>query len=101
MALIDVGNPAATGSSISYWQDQLTNTRILLFELDKAILALERQEKESYTLNTGQSVITVKRVNLPELIRQRAGLLKQIQDIENTIDNYQNTGGSFVQVVPY
>jgi len=101
MAIIEAGHPAATGSPLSYWKDQLTNTRIVLFELDKAILILERDERESYTLNTGQSTITVRRIDLPELIKQRASLLKQIQDIESQIDILENPSSSFTQVVPY
>jgi hypothetical protein len=101
MALIEAGHPAATGSNRQYWQDQLLNSRVLLFELDKAILALERQEVESYTLDTGQTTTTVRRVNLPELIRQRAALFKQVQDIETILDNMDAAGGNFIQVLPF
>lgn len=101
MALIDADNPAATGTSESYWQDQLTNTRVLIFELDKAILKLQRQDVESYTMNTGQTIQTVKRVNLPALIKERADLLRQAQEIETLLENIQDPGGSFVQVVPF
>ena len=101
MALIEVDNPAAIGTTLQYWQDQLTNTRILLFELDKAILILTRDERENYTLDTGQTTVTVRHVNLPELINRRASLLKQAQEIEATIDNFVNTGASFTQVVPF
>ena len=101
MALIEAHSPAASGTTIEYWQDQLTNTRVLLFELDKAILVLERQDRESYTLDTGQTTVTVRRVNLPELIKQRAALLKQAQDIETMLEDMKNPGGGFVQVRPY
>lgn len=101
MALIEAGNPAATGTNRDYWQDQLRNSRVLLFELDKAILTLERQETEQYIFDTGQTQITVRRVNLPELIRQRAALLQQLQQIETMLDNIDNAGGNFIQVVPY
>jgi hypothetical protein len=101
MALIEVDHPAASGSSVDYWKDQLTNTRVLLFELDKAILKLERKEVESYTLDTGQTTYTARRVNLPELINRRAALLKQAQEIEAMIDSLENAGASFTQVVPY
>jgi hypothetical protein len=101
MAIIDADNPAIAGNDRQYWQDQLQNSRILLFELDKAILALERQETESYTLDTGQSTITVRRQNLPELIKQRAALLKQTQDISAIIEELDSAaGGFFTQVVP-
>ena len=101
MALIEADNPAATGSTESYWQDQLTNTRVLLFELDKAILILTRKERESYTIDTGQTTVTVRHVNLPELLNRRAALLKQIQDIEAILSSAPDSGGNFVQVVPY
>jgi len=101
MALIEEDHPAAADSVLGFWQDQLKNTRILLVELDKAILKLERQEKESYTIDTGQTTITARRVDLPELINRRASLLKQLKDIEDTIANLTDPGGDFVQVVPY
>jgi hypothetical protein len=101
MALIEPDNPAANGSSKEYWQDQLTNTRVLIFELDKAILKLERKEVESYTLDTGQTTITARRVNLPELINRRTLLLKQAQEIEAMLDQMNNAGASFTQILPW
>jgi hypothetical protein len=101
MALIEAGHPALSGNDRQFWQDQLNNSRILLHELDVAILMLERQEIESYTIDTGQINQTVRRVNLPELMKQRAALIKQIQDISATLDNIDNSGGSFIQVVPF
>jgi hypothetical protein len=101
MALIEADNPASTGATRDYWQDQLRNTRVLIFELDKAILKLERQEIESYTVDTGQTTFTARRVNLPELLRQRAALLKQAQEIEALLENADNSGSCFIQVVPF
>ena len=101
MALIEAGNPAADGTPSEYWNDQLKNTRVLIFELDKAILKLERQEVESYTVDTGQTTFTARRVNLPELINRRALLLKQAQEIEAMLDQIVNGGACFTQVVPY
>lgn len=101
MALIEAGHPALSGNNRQFWEDQLKNSRILLHELDIAILKLERQEVESYTIDTGQSNQTVRRVNLPELMKQRAVLIKQIQDISTMLDNIDNGGGSFIQVVPF
>jgi hypothetical protein len=101
MALIEADNAALSGNDRQFWQDQLQNSRILLFELDKAILALERQEVESYTFDTGQNTTTVRRQNLPELIKQRAALLKQVQDIAAIVDSMDNAGSSiFAQAVP-
>jgi hypothetical protein len=101
MALIEAAHPALYGSDRQFWEDQLKNSRVLLFELDKAILALERQEIESYTINTGQDVQTVKRQNLPELIRQREALLRQIQSIQAALEILSSAGNNLIQVVPY
>jgi hypothetical protein len=101
MALIEPGNPAVFGNEKQFWEDQLKNTRVLLFELDKAILALERGEEESYTVDTGQTNFTVRRQNLPELIRQRASLISQMQSINTAIETIDSAGGNFVQVVPF
>jgi hypothetical protein len=101
MAIIDADNPALSGNNRQFWEDQLKNSRILLFELDKAILALERQEIERYTLDTGQSTVTVSRQNLPELIKQRGALLKQVEDIKSILESIDNQGrGAFTRVVP-
>jgi hypothetical protein len=101
MALIEADNPAVSGNEKKFWEDQLKNSRILLFELDKAILALERNAEESYTVDTGQTTFTVRRQNLPELIRQRASLVSQIQSITATLEILNSAGSNFTQVVPY
>jgi hypothetical protein len=101
MALIEPENPAVSGNEKQFWEDQLKNTRILLFELDKAILALERGEEESYTVDTGQTTFTVHQKNLPELIRQRASLISQMGSISATLEAINSAGGNFVQVVPF
>jgi hypothetical protein len=101
MALIEADNPAVSGGEKRFWEDQLKNSRILLFELDKAILALERGGEESYTVDTGQTTFTVRRHNLPETIRQRASLLGQIQSILAALEIFDSAGSNFTQVVPF
>jgi hypothetical protein len=101
MALIEADHPALSGDDRQFWQDQLRNTRILLFEYNKAILQLERGGEESYTLDTGQTTITLRRQNLPEIIKQLPILTKQIQDITAILDAIDNPGGNFIQVVPF
>jgi uncharacterized protein YdeI (YjbR/CyaY-like superfamily) len=101
MALIEADHPAATGSDLQYWQDEKTNTRIQIFELDKQILALEREIKESYTFNSGQTSISIRRHNLAELIAQKKALLDYAQRVDAIIDSLENPGGGFTQVVPY
>jgi hypothetical protein len=101
MALLEAGHPSVSGNEKQFWEDQLKNSRVLLYELDKAILALEREEVESYTLDTGQTTFTARRQNLPELIRQRASLVSQIQSINATLEVINSAGGNFTQVVPF
>jgi hypothetical protein len=82
MALIENDHPALTGGSQQYWLDELNNTRILLFNLDKAINALQKREVHTYTIDTGQDHYTVQRHDLPQLYMQRSTLIKQIDELE-------------------
>jgi hypothetical protein len=101
MALLEADNAALSGNDKQYWQDELKNSCILLFEYDKAILKLERREEESYTIDTGQTTVTYRFQNLPELIKQSSALIKRIQDITAIIQEVDNTGNNFFQVVPF
>jgi hypothetical protein len=101
MALIEADHPALSGNGRQFWQDQLQNTRILLFEYNQAILRLERDGEESYTIDTGQTTVTLRRQNLSEIIKQLPLLTKQIQDITVILEAIDNTGNNFVQVVPF
>jgi hypothetical protein len=85
MAIISENHPALTGDQKEYWEDILKNTRILLFELDKAIFALTREEKKPYTMDTGQTNISVTRQDVPALLDRREKLLKQIKDLEEKL----------------
>jgi hypothetical protein len=101
MALIEAEHPALSGDDRQFWQDQLQNTRVLLFEYNKAILILERADEESYTFDSGQTNITVRRQNLSEIIKQLPILTKQIQDITAILAAIDNVGNNFIQVVPF
>jgi hypothetical protein len=101
MALIEPGHPAADGTPLEILQDRKKNNLVLTFELDKAILKLERQEIETYTIDTGQTTFTGRRVNLPEAIKAKAFLSRELQEIEEAIDRLVNGGACFTQVVPY
>jgi len=52
-------------------------------------------------MDTGQTSQSVKRINLSSLIKERETLQRQLQQIEAIIERLTNTGGSFIQVVPY
>jgi hypothetical protein len=99
--ILEAEHPALSGNDRQFWQDQLQNTRILLFEYNKAILHLERSREESYTIDTGQTTITLRRQNLSEIIKQLPILTKQIQDITAILEAIDNAGNNFVQVVPF
>jgi hypothetical protein len=95
MAIIDPDSPALSGNT---WADTLKNARIILFELDKAILALTRQGIKSFSLNTSQTSQNITQQDLPILIQRRADLIKQIQELEALAG--QGVPPAHVQVVP-
>jgi len=82
MGIIDPDNEIVNESSCEYWQNELVNTKILLNEIDKAILAITKTNIESYTIDTGQSRQTVTRVNIPALIQQKSSLQNTINSLE-------------------
>jgi hypothetical protein len=53
MAILEPDHPALSDNTA--WADTLKNARIILFELDKAILALTREGLKSFIINTGQT----------------------------------------------
>jgi hypothetical protein len=97
MAIIEEGHPALAGTPSQYLADTLKNSRILLYDLDKAIYALTKEEVKTYSVNTGQTVINASRQDLPLLIKARADLMAQIRQLEEQLDDTSRA----VQVVPY
>lgn len=83
--LLDENNPITAEDQRTFWNDTLANSRILLFNIDKAILALTKEEKKSYSMDTGQTTINVTLQDLPGLIAQRDKLIKQIDDLEDKL----------------
>jgi hypothetical protein len=99
MALIADNHPALSGDPKQFWKDELGNSRIILYELDKAIHALTKKEIRQYTINTGQDAQTVTRQDLPGLYDRREKLLKQIQELEIMTGEREADAG-MLQVVP-
>ena len=97
MAIIEEGHPALSGSAAESWADLVKNSKIILFELDKAILALTREGLKSFVLNTGQTTHNVTPLDLPILIQRRKDLIDQIERIEAQA-NFKPP--ALVQVVP-
>jgi len=83
--LIEESHPVTAEEQRKFWEDTLSNSRLLLFSIDKAILALTREERKSYSMDTGQTTINVTLQDLPSLINQRDKLIKQIDDLEDKL----------------
>jgi hypothetical protein len=82
MPEINPGSEAGNQSSLAYWCDELKNTKELLYEYNKAILALTTGGHQSYELDTGQTRQRVTRMDLSNLNEIRESLLSQIHDLE-------------------
>ena len=100
MALID---PSFNNDSpLQFWEDELNNTRRLLYEIEKAILyftqeALSSGGVQEYTIDTGQDRQTVKRSDLSSLYVRQKELLNTISILETRV---RPTGGA-VRVQPW
>lgn len=82
MALIDETHAINDQTSSEYWQDELKNSRLLLFKINQAINTISTGSHQSYTLDTGQTRQTVTRIDLPSLIEQRDNLIGKIRQLE-------------------
>jgi hypothetical protein len=82
MAIIDNDHATINETSNTFWQDALKNAKILLFEVEKGILATTQGGHQSYDLNSGQGSQSVRRLSLIELRELRSELLYQINDLE-------------------
>lgn len=100
MALID--SSFNNDSPLQFWEDELNNTRRLLYEIEKAILyftqeALSSGGVQEYTIDTGQDRQTVKRSDLSSLYIRHKELLNTISILETRV---RPTGGA-VRVQPW
>lgn len=82
MPLLDGSHEAASENSLEYWQNELKNSRILLFKVNQAISAITTANHQSYELDTGQTKQRVTRADLPSLIEQRKTLTSEIRNLE-------------------
>ena len=100
MALID---PSFNNDSpLQFWEDELNNTRRLLYEIEKAILyftqeALSSGGVQEYTIDTGQDRQTVKRSDLSSLYVRQKELLNIISILETRV----RPAGGAVRVQPW
>jgi len=82
MSLLDGSHSSNTQTSLEYWQDELKNSRVLLFKINEAISVVSTANHQSYTLDTGQTKQTVTRIDLPSLIVQSDRLIGRIRQLE-------------------
>lgn len=100
MALIDLS--FNNDSPLQFWEDELNNTRRLLYEIEKAILyftqeALSSGGVQEYTIDTGQDRQTVKRSDLSSLYVRQKELLNIISILETRV----RPAGGAVRVQPW
>jgi hypothetical protein len=97
MAIIDTNNAAYGETSDQFWRDELSNARILLDAVDRAIYSLTTKGIASYTIDTGQTRQAVTRSDLSMLQNWRTQLIVQISTLEARF----SVGGSrAVRIVP-
>jgi len=99
MAIIEEGHAALSGKDVA-WRDLIKDSEIILFELDKAILALTREGLKEFRLTTGQTTHNVTPLDLPVLIQRRKDLIDQIVRMEELIAQKNTPLPALVQVVP-
>ena len=100
MALID--SSFNNDSPLQFWEDELNNTRRLLYEIEKAILyftqeALSSGGVQEYTIDTGQDRQTVKRSDLSSLYIRHTELLNTMSILETRV----RPAGGAVRVQPW
>jgi len=94
--IIDPTSPIVGESSNTFWQDELTNSKILLNKLNVAIQALTTGGHQNYSLDSGQSVQKVTRLDLDMLRNWRSDLISDIRDLELKLG--VGTPGVFISV---
>ena len=97
--MIDPDNPVAHESAGKTRADYLTNLKINLNAVQKAIYELTKVGIKSYTMNTGQNVVTVSRNDLAAL----RDTMKTLNDLIAEAETAGGSGGAgqLVQVVPW
>jgi len=81
--VIDKEHPALQGSSSDFIKDEIDNSKILLYEIDKAIAFLSKNKYSKYSIDTGQDQMAVTFPDLPSLYDRRAALIDLIAELEN------------------
>lgn len=70
----------------TYYETQLRNDKILLNQIDRAIVAVSAADGiQEYTIDTGQDRQTVKRADIGSLIAQKQRLLAEINQLTEAL----------------
>lgn len=87
MLLTDT-NDVANVRGRTFWETQLANDKILLHQIDLAIMAFNTDKDgiQSYTIDTGQDKQTVTRADLASLNSMHEKLIKEINEIEQYLN---------------
>jgi len=80
--VIDPNHPALQGNPGDFIKDEISNSKILIYEIDKAIVFLTANKYARYTIDTGQDQMTVWHQDLPNLIDRRSALIDKISELE-------------------
>lgn len=98
--LLDDPNEVADLDVRSYWETQLKNDKILLNEVDRAIVFLLSSDGaggvQEYTIDTGQDRQTVKRSDLSMLSSWKQRLVAEI----NALIKALYGGNGLRQIIP-
>lgn len=99
--LLDDPDKIAGMDMRAYYETQLKNDKLLLNQVDRAILVLMKRVQTSegtgeYTIDTGQDRQTVKPADLPYLNQWKKTLLDEIARLSNALYG----AGRWSQVVP-
>ena len=81
--VIDASHPALQGRPGDFLKDEIANSKILLYEIDKAITYLTKNKYSRYIIDTGQDQMTIQYHDLPSLFDRRTALIDQIAELED------------------
>ena len=79
----------------AFLTERITKTKAIIIAYEDAILALTTGGVESYTLDTGQNVQKVTKINLSEMNKTLDGLYQRLCNFQTRLN-----GGGTITVAP-
>lgn len=77
----------------AFLREEIVRTKALIIAYDDAIMALTVSGKQQYTLDTGQSRISVTKLDLSNLTSQRSSLMNECSTLQGRLDGSGTTHG--------